>query len=253
MTISFDHVSYRYSPNEAPALRDLSLHLNTSQFCGVCGRTGSGKSTFIQHLNGILKPTAGYVRIDGDDIHASKQTVQRIRQRIGMTFQFPERQLFGRTVWEELTYTLEYHAIPHEEQHRRITEVCDWLGFEIERHRERSPFRLSRSEQRKIGIAVALCLQPELLVLDEPTAGMDRQQAYRLLDTLQRLHRHQICQALIVSHDIELLLEYAEYMLLFAEGMIVWEGRPQALLRSPESLESAGIPFPERVLTTILA
>lgn len=245
MTITFDHVTFHYAPHEAPALENLTLQLDTTHLIGVCGRTGSGKSTFIQHLNGLLKPNTGRVLIDGENIHASKQILHRIRQRIGMTFQFPERQLFGRTVWEELTYTLEYHKIPVQEQEQRIAEGCDRLEFDLQHHRDRSPFLLSRSEQRKLGIAVVLSLQPELIVLDEPTAGMDRKHMYRLLDALQRLHHQSPCHVILVSHDIELLLEYVDYIVVFAAGKMAWEGTPQKLIRSPEHLESAGIPFPQ--------
>lgn len=245
MHITFDHVTYRYAPNEPPVLNDLTLQLDTVHLIGVCGRTGSGKSTFIQHVNGILKPTAGQVCVDGENIHASKQALHRIRQRIGMTSQFPERQLFGRTVWEELTYTLEYHKIPYQEQERRITEVCGWLDFDFERHHECSPFTLSRSEQRNLGIAVVLALQPELVILDEPTAGMDRAHAYRLLDTLQRLHCQGVCQVMLVSHDIEYLLEYADSLVVLETGTIAWEGSSRALIRSPQCLESTGIFLPE--------
>jgi energy-coupling factor transporter ATP-binding protein EcfA2 len=148
-------------------------------------------------------------------------------------------------VREELTYTLEYHKIPHQEQERRISDVCGWLDFDLERHRERSPFTLSRSEQRKLGIAVVLALQPELVILDEPTAGMDRAQTYRLLDTLQRLHGQGVCQIMLVSHDIEFLLEYAQYLVVLEAGKMTWEGSPQALIRSPQCLESTGILLPE--------
>ena len=245
MTITFEHVTFRYAPNEPPALRDLCVQFETSGLLGISGRTGSGKSTCIQHLNGILKPTSGRMLIDGEDIHATKQALRRVRQRLGMSFQFPERQLFGRTVWEELTYTLEYHKLSPDAQECRVIEVCEWLDFDLPRYRERSPFSLSRSEQRKLGSAVVLTLQPELVVFDEPTAGFDRKQTYRLLDTLQALHHRGLCQVMLVSHDIELLLEYTDYIVVFGAGRVAWEGTPQALLDSPQCLESSGLMLPE--------
>ncbi len=245
MIITFEHVTYRYAGHDAPVLRDLLLELDTARLIGICGRTGSGKSTYIQHMNGILKPASGRVLVDGENLHATKQALQRVRQRIGMSFQFPERQLFGRTVWEELTYTLTYHRVPPGEQERRIAEVCGWLDIDLTRYRERSPFSLSRSEQRKLGIAVVLALQPELVILDEPTAGLDRKQAYRLLDTLRRLHQQRVCQVMLVSHDLELVVEYAEYLVVFGAGTVAWEGTPQAVIHSPQDLESHGIIVPE--------
>ena len=245
MTITFEHVTFRYAPDEPPALNDLGVHFKTSRLIGMCGRAGSGKSTCIQHLNGILKPASGRVLIDGEDIHATKQALQRVRRRIGMSFQFPERQLFGRTVWEELTYTLEYHKLSPDAQERRVTEACQWLDFDLPRYRAWSPFSLSRNEQRKLGSAVVLALRPELVVFDEPTAGFDRKQAYRLLDTLYALHRRGLCQVMLVSHDIELLLEYADEIVVFGAGTIVWQGTPQALLDSPQCLELSGLMLPE--------
>jgi energy-coupling factor transport system ATP-binding protein len=244
MQIVFDNVSYRYAPDAAPALNALNIRLDTSAIVGVCGTTGSGKSTFIQHLNGILKPTAGRVLIDGEDIYASKRTLRRIRQRIGMTFQFPERQLFGKTVWEELTYTLNYHHIPFQEQEQRVGEVCEWLEFDVDRYRNRSPFTLSRGEQRLLGIAVALCLQPELLVLDEPTAGMDRKHALHLLTLLQRLHRQHHRQIIVVSHHTELLLKYTEYMVVLSKGRCILAGTSQDIVTASDTLEVSGFALP---------
>lgn len=245
MTITFEHVTYRYTRDDTPALRDLTLELDTASLIGVCGRAGSGKSTLIQHLNGILTPTSGRILIDGEDLHATKQARQRARQRIGMSFQFPERQLFGRTVWEELTYTLAHHQVPPHEQERRVTEVCDWLGFDVAGQRDRSPFALSRSQQRTVGIAVVLALQPDLVVLDEPTAGLDRVRAVRLLDTLQRLHHQGRCRVLLVSHDLELLLEYADEVVVLSAGTVGWQGAPRTILASPDLLEPFGLALPE--------
>jgi energy-coupling factor transport system ATP-binding protein len=244
MKIVYDHVTYRYHPQASPALQDINLGFDTSAIIGVCGRTGSGKSTFVQHLNGILKPGTGRVLIDGEDIHQSPEMLWRIRQQIGMTFQFPERQLFGRTVWEELAYTLEKRHIPEDEIVRRIETVSELLQIDLHQDRDRSPFALSRNEQRKLGIAVVLSLQPELLVLDEPTAGMDRQSARHLLEVLSRLHRHHNIHLMLVSHNLELLLAYTEYMIVLAEGKMVLAGTPVEVLKASEQLERFGVALP---------
>jgi energy-coupling factor transporter ATP-binding protein EcfA2 len=244
MKIVYDHVTYRYHPQASPAIQDVNLEFETSAIIGICGRTGSGKSTFVQHLNGILKPGAGRVLIDSADIHQSPETLRRIRQRIGMTFQFPERQLFGRTVWEELAYTLEKRHIPEDEIVRRIKTASELVQIDLRQHQGRSPFALSRNEQRKLGIAVVLSLQPELLVLDEPTAGMDRQDSMHLLEVFSKLHRHHNIHLMLVSHNLDLLLKYTGYVIVLAEGKIVLAGTPLTILSAAESLERSGIALP---------
>ena len=144
MQIRFKHVTFIYNagtPGKQVALKEIDLICDTTRIIGICGTTGSGKSTFIRHLNGILKPTSGQIMIDGEDLHQSKKTLRRIRQRIGMTFQFPERQFFGRTLWEELCYTLEQHHLPEQEIERRIFLAVEALHFDISHLRDRSPFR----------------------------------------------------------------------------------------------------------------
>jgi energy-coupling factor transport system ATP-binding protein len=245
MNITFDHVTYRYTRKTPPALADVTLAFDTtSPIIGICGKTGSGKSTFVQHLNGILKPTSGRLLIDEQDIHSSSNLLRSVRRRIGMTFQFPERQLFGRTVWEELTYTLEYHHLASQEIERRLAVVAQWLEFDVVHYRDRSPFTLSRGEQRKLGIAVMLSLQPELLILDEPTAGMDRRSSLQLLDRLQQLHHQHNLHLILISHDIELLLKYAEYLILINKGKIAFAGTSADLLAEAEHFERTGMSLP---------
>jgi energy-coupling factor transport system ATP-binding protein len=247
MHIIFEHVSFSYASKVSlfqPVLKDIDLEVDTKHIIGICGRTGSGKSTFIRHLNGILKPNAGKVLIDGEDIHRSKTILRHARQRIGMTFQFPERQLFGKTVWEELTYTLERRHLPAQEIEERIFSVTEGLHFDISTLRHRSPFSLSRGEQRKLGIAVILALQPELLILDEPTAGMDRAHAYQLLDLLKLLQRGNRIQLILVSHDFELLLKYATYLIIIHDGRIELSGKLRELINKSEQLNGLGMPLP---------
>ncbi|MCP4403133.1 MAG: ATP-binding cassette domain-containing protein [bacterium] len=247
MQIRFEQLSFRYKsaqPSERPALKNIDVEFDTRRIIGICGMAGSGKSTFIRHLNGIFKPTSGQVSIDGQNIQQSKSVLHHIRQRIGMSFQFPERQLFSKNVWEELSYSLERRGIAGEEAEQRIITVCKHLDFDIQTLRRRSPFTLSRGEQRKLGIAIALTLQPELLVLDEPSAGMDRANAYKLLELLKNLHRQQHAQLILVSHDLELLLKYAEHLIILREGELAFSASPHQLLNHPEPLEQIGIPLP---------
>lgn len=244
MKITYEHVTYSYNPEASPVLKDVSLECDTQYIIGICGATGSGKSTLVQHINGILKPDSGRVRIDDEDIHKSPETLRQIRQRIGMTFQFPERQLFGRTVWEELSYVLEQRQIPKEEIEQRIESAAELLRFDLSHHRNRSPFALSRGEQRKLGIVVILCLHPELLVLDEPTAGMDRRSSDQFLDMLQALHRHSKLQLILVSHNVELLLKYTDHLLIVSNGKVVFVGTPMEVSSASERVTGFGISLP---------
>jgi energy-coupling factor transport system ATP-binding protein len=246
MQIRFKHVTFSYhaATNEQAALKDVDLTIDTARVLGICGATGSGKSTFIRHLNGILKPTTGQVYVDGENLHQSKAALRHARQRIGMTFQFPERELFGRTVWEELAYTLEQHRIAAEKIEQRILTTARMLRFDIERLRDRSPFSLSRGEQRKLGIAVMLTLQPELVVLDEPTAGMDRRNAIYLLDLLHDLHQHQHMSLILVSHELDLFMRYIEDLLVLRQGQIAFYGPARQAIRSAELLEQSGLLLP---------
>ncbi len=256
MRITFDHISFAYPSGtfqHRKLFSDLCLEFDSQDLIGICGMTGSGKSTFIRHVNGILTPDAGKILIDGEDIHRSKARLQHIRQRIGMTFQFPERQLFGRTVWEELSYTLERRHIPEPEIHQRIFAACERLHFDIQAFRDHSPFSLSRGDQRKLGILTILTLQPEVFVLDEPTAGMDLTNAYQLLDQLKAIHQEQGMGVILVSHDIRLLLKYVDALIIINEGQIVFSGTPQELLLSSDQVQHIGLPLPPmiRVLQTL--
>lgn len=247
MQIRFNQVAFSYHPgteDNQVALQNIDLTIDTARVLGICGATGSGKSTLIRHLNGILKPTAGQVYVDGENLHRSKAALRRIRQRIGMTFQFPERQFFGRTVWEELAYTLEQHRISAGEIERRILAAAQMLRFDIARLRDRSPFSLSRGEQRKLGIAVMLTLQPDLIVLDEPTAGMDRRNALYLLDRLHSLHYEQGVGLILVSHELDLFMRYIDDLLVLRQGQIAFYGSAQQAIYAPDILEQSGLVLP---------
>ncbi|GAK52660.1 ABC transporter related [Candidatus Moduliflexus flocculans] len=248
MQITFDSISFTYpiATRTAPqsVLNNITADVQTGKLIGICGATGSGKSTLIRLLNGIFKPSSGRVLIDGEDVHQSKQTLRRVRQRIGMSFQFPERQLFGRTVWEEFTYTLQQHRIASDDINARIETAASLLQFDLQHFRDRSPFALSRSEQRKLGLAVILSLRPELIALDEPTAGLDRANAVHLLELLSQLHQANHSDVLIVSHDLELLLKYAGWLLVLHQGRIAFSGTPQDLLAQPDILAQIGLPLP---------
>ena len=247
MHIRFDHLTFAYpaeTSGRRNALHDICLEFDTQRITGICGVTGSGKSTFIRQMNGILKPSAGRALIDGEDIHQSRAALRRTRQRIGMTFQCPERQFWGQTVWEELAYTLEKHRVPAREIDARVHAACQLLHFDLHALRTRSPFSLSRGEQRTLGIAVILTLQPELLVLDEATAGMDRSNASQLLALLQTLHRTHTHQVVFVSHDLDLLLTWAQYIIVLHRGEILLAGPVEQILQASQTLRDSGIRLP---------
>lgn len=247
MQIVCENLSFCYSGQhgqDKAALQHLNLTLDTDVLTGICGTTGTGKSTFSRHLNGILTPTSGRILIDGADLHGSAEMLRRTRQRIGMGFQFPERQFFGRTVWEELRYVPEQRRLPQPELETRIAEVSALLGIDLAALRDESPFALSRARQRKLGLAALLVLQPELLVLDEPTAGLDRGSAHRLLEGLRDLHERKVCHVMLISHDLELLLQYADQLMLLHEGRLAFHGSVEEVLHQPERLTACHLSLP---------
>ncbi|PID56558.1 hypothetical protein CSB45_11065 [candidate division KSB3 bacterium] len=247
MRICFEQLTFCYAsaqPSERPALNNIDLEFDTDLMIGICGVPGSGKSTFIRQINGIFKPTSGQVLIDGQNIHQSKSVLRRVRKRIGMSFQFPERQFYGRTVWEELKLSLEQCGIDGRVAEHTIFSVCEQLDFDIQGLRRRSPFTLSRGEQRKLGIALVLALQPDLLLLDEPSVGMDRARAHAFMDVLKNVRQQTHTQLVLVSHDVELLLKYAEHIIILDQGEVAFNGSTSDLLKNPDPLQEIGIPLP---------
>jgi energy-coupling factor transport system ATP-binding protein len=213
---------------------------------GLIGHTGSGKSTLIQHLNGLLTPTTGQVFVEGTDINKKSPDAKLARRKIGMVFQYPEHQLFEETVYADIAFGPHNTGIDGEEIEERVRYGMSFAGLDYEELKDRSPFSLSGGQMRRVAIAGVIALQPDYLILDEPTAGLDPRGRDEILGQIYRLHQDTGITVVLVSHNMEEILRFAKRILLMSEGAILIDGTPQDILAlDPELLEQTGIRLPE--------
>ena len=245
------HVSYEYEPGTpmaATGLDDVSLTIRQGEFLGIIGRTGSGKSTLIQHLNGLLRPSRGTVSWNGEDIFGEKFDRRALRGKVGLVFQYPEHQLFEESVIRDVSFGPKNQGLPEEEIRKRARHAMEAVGLS-EEYDERSPFDLSGGEKRRAALAGVLAMQPDILVLDEPTAGLDPAGRYRLLETLLRLKEEGI-GIVLVSHSMEDVAETADRIVVMHDGRVEMEGTPREIFRHEEELSAIGLAIP--VVTRIM-
>lgn len=253
MSLELKHVSHIYqegSAKESYALRDICLNVNEGEFLGIAGHTGSGKSTLIQHFNGLLKPTSGEVIVDGVNINGkeAKKELKALRMQVGIVFQYPEYQLFEETVERDIAFGPRNLNLSDIEIQHRVTEAMDMLKLS-KKLRKRSPFELSGGQKRKIAIAGVLAMKPKYLILDEPTAGLDPKGREEFLELIADLHRQGLT-IVMVSHSMDDIARYAQRMIVLEHGEIRLEGTPQAVFAQPELLEQIGLGVP--TLTRLL-
>ena len=251
MDISLEKVEYRYSagtPFEKLALEDLNLLLPSKKYTAIIGHTGSGKSTLLQHLNALLKPTSGKVVIGDYEITPKKKYKQLkpIRKRVGIVFQFPEHQLFEETVLKDICYGPLNFGVSEEEAERRARQLIDTVGL-TEDVLERSPFDLSGGQQRRVAIAGVLAMEPDVLVLDEPTAGLDPRGRTEIMDMFLKIHQEKELTTVLVTHSMEDAAQYADELVIMQKGKLVGKGSPQEIFSKPEWLFSLGLDVPEVV------
>ena len=243
--LTLSHVTYEYEPGTpmaATGLDDVSLTIRQGEFLGIIGRTGSGKSTLIQHLNGLLKPSRGTVSYNGEDIFGEKYDRRALRGKVGLVFQYPEHQLFEETVIKDVSFGPKNQGLPEEEIRARARHAMEAVGL-TEDYDERSPFDLSGGEKRRAALAGVLAMQPEILVLDEPTAGLDPAGRYRLLETLRKL-KHEGIGIVFVSHSMEDIAETADRIVVMHDGRAVMDGTPREIFRREEELAAIGLAIP---------
>lgn len=238
------HVYGRGTPVESVALRGVTLQVRTGEILGIIGPTGSGKSTLIQHFNGLLRPTAGMVRVGGADIWAPGADRRRARQQIGLVFQFPEYQLFEETVRKDVAYGPRNLGVQAEEIPIRVEAALLQVGLDPERFGERSPFTLSGGEMRRVALAGVLAMRPRVLVLDEPTAGLDPRGKEELLERIEALHRQGLTVAL-VTHNMDEVARLAGRVVVLHEGRLVAEGTPREIFARAEDLRRWGLGLPQ--------
>ena len=247
--LSLQHVSYIYSQGtayEKVALDDVSLSLGKGEIVGLAGHTGSGKSTLIQLLNGLLKPTGGTVTFEGKDIHAKGYSGNYLRSRVGMVFQYPEHQMICDTVWEDVAFGPGKQGLTEEACKTRVEEALRFVDLP-EKYYEANPLQLSGGQKRRVAIAGVLAMHPEYIILDEPAAGLDAEGKREIFDRIRRMSREQGIGVLLVSHSMEDLAEYADRMIVLDDGKKILDGRPVQVFAERETLETCGLDVPEAV------
>ena len=246
MEITLEHVSHTYqpgSPFQAAALCDVSLTIRREDFLALIGHTGSGKSTLAQHINGLLRPTAGRVLLDGQDIEEKGFSKKQLRQRVGLVFQYPEHQLFEETAAKDVAFGPRNLGLSAQETADRVREALERVGLPYDEIAEKSPFELSGGQMRRAAMAGVLAMRPEMLVLDEPAAGLDPQSREEMLQMIARLHA-QGDGIVMISHSMDDVARYATRAVVMEKGRAVMEGTPAQVFRQAERLEEMGLEVP---------
>jgi len=247
--LSLQHVSYIYSPGtayEKVALDDVNLSLGKGEIVGLAGHTGSGKSTMIQLLNGLLKPTSGTVTFEGKDIHAKGYSGNYLRSKVGMVFQYPEHQMICDTVWEDVAFGPSKQGLTGEACETRVEEALRFVDLP-EKYYQASPLQLSGGQKRRVAIAGVLAMHPEYIILDEPAAGLDAAGKREIFDRIRRMSREQGIGVLLVSHSMEDLAEYANRIIVLDDGKKILDDRPVQIFAKRETLADCGLDVPETV------
>lgn len=247
MSIKIEHLNYVYSEGtafEKHALRDVNLELPDGQFIGVIGHTGSGKSTLIQHLNGLLKGTSGAVYYNGRNIYEEGYNKKELRSKVGLVFQYPEYQLFEVDVFSDVCYGPKNLGLPADVTEARAREALRLVGLK-EKHWKKSPFELSGGQKRRAAIAGILAMEPDVLVLDEPTAGLDPKGRDDILDQIQRLHEERHITVILVSHSMEDIARYVERIIVMNRGQVMFDDTPRHVFDHYRELEQIGLAAPQ--------
>ena len=248
--IRTENLSHTYStgtPFERVAVHDINFTAEKGEYVGIIGATGSGKSTFIQHLNGLLKPTTGNVYYDGTDIHESKKHTHDIRFKVGLVFQYPEYQLFESTVFDDIAFGPKNMGLPEDEIRERVYEAAGFVGLG-ESFMEKSPFGLSGGEKRRAAIAGVIAMRPEVLILDEPTAGLDPQGQAEIIRNIMSYKATHGATVLLVTHNMEEIARNVNRIVLLNKGNIVMDGTPAHVFSESERLSKLGLAAPKASL-----
>ncbi|WP_418751181.1 energy-coupling factor transporter ATPase [Frisingicoccus sp.] len=247
MGIRLEHVNYIYSPDNAfrkQALRDINLEIRDGEFIGLIGHTGSGKSTLIQHLNGILKATDGCIYYNDQNIYDEKYRMTELRSHVGLVFQYPEHQLFEMTVLKDVCYGPKNLGLDDAAAEERAREALSMVEMP-EKDYEKSPFELSGGQKRRVAIAGVLAMHPDVLILDEPTAGLDPKGRNDILDQISDLHKQTGITVILVSHSMEDVAKYVDRIIVMNRGEIFMDGAPKEIFKNSELLESVGLAAPQ--------
>lgn len=247
MSIALEHVNYIYSPGtayEKRALNDISLEIGQGQFVGIIGHTGSGKSTLIQHLNGLMKATSGDILYDGQSIYAEGYDMRKLRSQVGLVFQYPEHQLFEVDVISDVCFGPKNQGLSEEESEKNAREALELVGFP-EKYYKQSPFELSGGQKRRVAIAGVLAMKPKVLILDEPTAGLDPKGRDEIFDQIAKLHKETGMTVVLVSHSMEDVARYVDRIIVMNKGEKMLDSTPKEVFRHYKELEEVGLAAPQ--------
>lgn len=247
MSLILDHVNYSYGDDTAlavHALKDVNLVIPDGQFIGLIGHTGSGKSTLVQHLNGLLKPTSGAIYYNGEDIHDKDYDKKNLRSKVGLVFQYPEHQLFEIDVFKDVCFGPKNLGLSQKETELRAYAALKQVGIEDE-YFYQSPFDLSGGQKRRVAIAGVLAMKPEILVLDEPTAGLDPRGRDEILDQIAKLKEETGITVILVSHSMEDVARYVERIIVMNQGSVLFDDTPREVFQHYRELEQVGLAAPQ--------
>ncbi|MCX7883980.1 MAG: energy-coupling factor transporter ATPase [Caloramator sp.] len=248
MSIKIENLVYKYmigTPFEKTAIDDVSLEIKDGEFIGLIGHTGSGKSTLIQQLNGLLKPTSGKIYIDGEDITSKDINLKKIRQKVGLVFQYPEYQLFEETIFKDVAFGPQNLGLSDDEILKRVRRALEIVGIDFEKYKDKSPFDLSGGQRRRIAIAGILAMEPKILILDEPTAGLDPKGRDEILEEIRKLHKEYNNTVILVSHSMEDVAKLVDRLIVMYKGKNILTGTPREVFMEIETLEKIGLAVPQ--------
>lgn len=248
MSIVIKDLTYIYNkgtPFEAIALDNINLVIENGEFVAIIGHTGSGKSTLIQQLNGLLKPTKGQILIDGVDITAKNSDMKKIRQQVGLVFQYPEHQLFEETIYKDIAFGPSNMGLGEEEIENRVRYAMALVNLDYEALKDKSPFEISGGQKRRVAIAGVLAMKPRVLILDEPTAGLDPKGRDEILGNIKELHKKEKITIILVSHSMEDVAKYADRIIVMNKGKVAMVGKPEEVFVRVEELKEMGLGVPQ--------
>ena len=254
-SISIRNVSYIYNeglPFEKRALDDVSLDIGEGEFIALVGHTGSGKSTLVQHLNGLMEPTEGEILYDGVD-YRKKGNIATLRQKVGLVFQYPEYQLFEETIAKDIAYGPKNLGLSDEEVEERVRRAMAKVGLDYDEKGEQSPFALSGGQKRRVAIAGILAMEPEVLVLDEPTAGLDPRGSREILEEIRGIFESTNTTIVLVSHSMEEVARLASRVIVMDRGRVHMDGTPREIFAREKELRTMGVPQVRRTMTDLVA
>ena len=247
MPIILDKINYCYSQGTAyqiQALKDINLKIDDGQFIGIIGHTGSGKSTLIQHLNGLIRATSGTIYFNGEEIYADDYNMKDLRSQVGLVFQYPEHQLFETTIFDDVCFGPKNQGLDKKTVELRAFEALHNVGFPDELY-DQSPFDLSGGQKRRVAIAGVLAMKPQVLILDEPTAGLDPAGRDEILNLIAKMHKELGITVILVSHSMEDVAKYVERIIVMNSGEVMYDGTPKDVFHHYKELEAIGLAAPQ--------